>query len=284
MMRPVALSAALAIATGGGLFAQSRPPQVDPDRPDLTNGTHIVDSGLVQLEVGGLYTRDAPGHSAISSPFTVRVGLFKWLEARIGGDGVLTRADTESRATGFGNVQLGAKLRLWADPGGAPLLSLLPAVNIPTADARKGLGTGDADYTLALLTGTDMGRRAHMDVNYAIGRIGGGDGRPRFLQHLLSASASYAATARWNPYAELYWFSRQDADSGSAAAVDAGAIRGITRRLAIDGGLQVGITRSAADFAAFGGFSILVGGEGDGVDARRSGPIERHPAARRSTR
>src|SRR5262249_40911243 len=30
---------------------------IEPDRPDVTNGTHIVDVGLLQIEIGGQYAR-----------------------------------------------------------------------------------------------------------------------------------------------------------------------------------------------------------------------------------
>ena len=108
----------------------------------MTNGTHIVPVGIVQVEFGGLFTHDSPSQSAAGSPLTFRVGLTDWLEARIG-DGVVSQSTSESRATGLGNVQLGAKLRLWASPGGVPVLSIIPAVNLPTADSARGLGSGD---------------------------------------------------------------------------------------------------------------------------------------------
>src|SRR5260221_11589895 len=94
---------------------------IEPDRPDVTNGTHIVDIGLLQIEIGGLYTHAGTNQHAFGSPFTARAGLFDWLEARVGTDGGLVQADATGRATGLGNVQLGAKLRLWADPGGVPV-------------------------------------------------------------------------------------------------------------------------------------------------------------------
>lgn len=276
---------AIALVTVARASAQDPDDRIDPDRPDVTNGTHIVGTGLVQIEVGGLYTSDGSGHAGFGSPLTVRVGLNDWLEARIGTDGLLTQTDADTRVTGFGNVQLGVKLRLWAKPGGVPVLSVLPAVNIPTADAEKGLGTGDADYTVALLTGTDIGQRAHVDFNYGIGRIGAGGGRPHFPEHLLSVSGSYAATSRWNPYGELFWFSRQNIDGAGATAVDAGLIFLLSQRFAIDGGLQAGLSRSAPDLAVFGGLSVVVGTpEGDGVHARRRGEAERHRSNRRSTR
>src|SRR5262249_20215030 len=100
---------------------------IEPDRPDVTNGTHIVDTGLLQIEIGGLYTHAASRQNAVGSPFTARVGLTDWLEARIGNDGVLAQSDGTTHASGIGNTQLGAKLRLWADPGGVPVLSILSA-------------------------------------------------------------------------------------------------------------------------------------------------------------
>lgn len=255
--------------------AYSQPPPtiepLEPDRPDVTNGTHIIDIGLLQVEIGGLYTRNGPSQTAFGSPFTARVGLTEWLEARFGTDGLVSETDIDGRATGIGNLQLGAKLRLWADPGGVPVLSILPTVNIPTASAEKGLGSGEADYAIVLLTGTDIGGRGHVDVNYGIGAIGAGGGRPHFTQHLASVSASVSASSHWNPYAEGFWFSKQDADGGAMAALDAGAVYVVSPQLAIDGGVQVGISQAAPDVAFFAGLSIIVGDVlgGHGVHQRQ---------------
>jgi Putative MetA-pathway of phenol degradation len=232
---------------------------VEPDRPDVTNGTHIVDIGLLQIEIGGLYTHAGSRQHAFGSPVTARAGLTDWLEARVGTDGVLTQFDGGSHVTGFGNVQIGGKLRLWADPGGAPVLSLLPTINLPAASAAKNLGSGSADYTVALLTGTDLGRHGHVDINYGIGSIGSGEHEPHFVQHLVSISASAAVSDNWNPYVETFWFSRQDAGGVAVAAVDAGAIYELGVRYALDGGVQIGVTRTAPALAAFGGLSIVVG-------------------------
>lgn len=273
MMR-FALAAVFVLMSAGAMAQVPAPPPDDdplqPDRPDVTNGTHIVDVGLLQVEIGGLYTHPSRAQQALGSPITARVGLADWIEARFGTDGVLTNVDHGVAQVGIGNLQVGAKLRLWADPGGMPVLSILPGINVPTASAEKGLGSGDADYTLAVLTGTDIGVRGHIDVNYGISAIGAGGGRPHFAQHLVSASASYTLTHQWNPYAEVFWFSRQDPLGGAATSVDLGAIYAVSPRLALDGGLEAGLTRAAPSFAAFGGVSVVVGnimGE-HGVHAR----------------
>jgi hypothetical protein len=260
--KPVVIGLAAVVVLAASVFAQE--PQesepIQPDRPDVTNGTRIVPTGIVQIEFGGLYQRTGPGASAANSPLTIRIGLTDWIEARVGTDGVMSQSTSGAAATGFGNVQLAAKLRLWAEPGGAPVLSILPTVNLPTADASRGLGSGDADYTVAVLTGTDFLRRGHVDVNYGIGAIGAGQGRPHFVQHLVSASISAAVTDRWNPYVELFWFSRNDIDGTSVTSLDTGVIYELGSHFALDGGVQFGLVGPSADFSAFGGLSMIVGG------------------------
>jgi hypothetical protein len=279
----VAAAAMLGIAVA----AQAQEPKeaIEPDRPDITNGTHIVDIGVLQIEVGGLYTRPTAGQHTLGSPFTARVGVFDWLEARVGTDGLLFMNDGTGLVTGVGNVQVGAKLRLWADPGGVPVLSILPTINVPTASAEKGLGSGTADYTIALLTGTDIGRHGHVDVNYGVGAIGGGIDQPHFVQHLVSVSASAAVSDNWNPYAEVFWFSRQASDGAGVPAFDVGAIYELGTRYALDGGVQIGLNHSAPGLAAFGGVSVIVGDVlgAHGVHARQRNAQER-ARARASTK
>ena len=252
--------------------------KLEPDRPDVTNSTHIVDDGLLQIELGWIFNRPDDAHHSAGTPITLRLGLTDWIELRAGADGLLVASDPDGSVSGIGNVQLGAKLRLWADPGGIPVLSILPTINLPAASESKGLGSGQPDYTVAVLTGADVFTHGHVDVNYGIGLIGAGSGLPHFTQHLVSLSASVEIPGPVTPYVESFWFSRQDADGGSVVAIDAGAIYVINPRLALDGGFQGGLTRNAPAWSAFGGISIVVGNVlGDhGVHARQ------RQAARRS--
>ena len=231
---------------------------IAPDRPDVTNGTNIVEEGLLQVEVGAQHTRMGTLQS-VGTPVTIRIGLFEWLEVRAGTDGFLHQTDGGSSISGAGNVQLGAKIRLFADPGGVPVLSILPTVSLPVASASKGLGTGDTDISLVCLTGADLGRSSHIDINYGIGGVGAGQGRPHFIQHLVSASLSHGLTEQLSPYVEAFWFSRQDPDGGRVVSVDAGFIYAFTARMAVDGGVAAGLTPAAPDFSVFAGISVIVG-------------------------
>ena len=256
---------------------------IEPDRPDVTNGTHIVDVGLLQMEVGVQHARMGSSQRSVGTPLTVRVGVLEWLEARVSTDGFLYQTDTSSSVSGAGNVQVGAKVRLFADPGGIPVLSILPTVNLPVASVSKGLGSGDSDVTVTVLTGTDLGRTSHIDFNYGIGAIGAGQARPHFAQHLVSVSVSHSVTEQLSPYIEGFWFSRQDPDGGPVFSVDAGLTQAFTARLAVDGGVAVGLTHAAPDLAVFVGMSVIVGDVlGDhGVIARQRKAARLHSRAQR---
>jgi hypothetical protein len=265
---PLTLAAIVSVSVS----ALAQDEHINPDQPDVTNGTHIVSTGLAQVELGGIYIHNTTNLHSGGTPFTVRVGLTDWIEARIGADGLLTQTADGVQATGFGNVQVGAKLRLWAKPGGVPVMSVLPTISLPTASREKGLGSGSVDFGIAVLTGADIGPRGHVDVNYGIASIGPALGLPRYSQHLVSTSISAAATARWNPYIEVFWFSRTAADQTSETSFDSGAIYELGPRLAIDGGVQAGVSGPAAGFAVFGGLSIVFGPGPDAVHARQRRP------------
>ena len=261
-----ALLVTLAAAAPAPLLAQQPSPpapqsgqeQIEPDRPDVTNSAHLVHPGVLQFEMGGLFNRGSSRTHSSATPFSVRYGATPWLEARVDGDGFLSSTDAGGTERGIGDVQVGAKLRLLADADGAGLLSLQPEVTIPLASADKGLGSGQADVDVAVLTGADFLTRAHVDVNYSIGSIGTGEGLPRFVQHAASASASVEA-GRLSPYLEVFWFSRAGIEARRVVGIDGGAVFFVTPHLAVDAGLQTGLSDSLPGFSAFGGLSFDVG-------------------------
>jgi hypothetical protein len=256
--RAAGLGCAILLATTPA-FAQSPTPdreRIEPDRPDVTNSAHLVPTGQLQIEFGGAYTRTSPEVTGFGSPVLARIGVSDRIEARIGADGWVGRTESNNRQMGFGNVQAAAKLRVLSDSSGKPIVSVMPAINLPSGSASKGLGSGDVDYTLTVLTGVDVGSRGHVDANYGVGQIGTGGGRPHFTQHLVSVSASVSVAERWDPYAEVFWFSAQEPGGGAIAAMDVGAICHVRNRLALDGGLQVGFSHAAPGLAVFAGISV----------------------------
>lgn len=232
---------------------------LDPDRPDVTNSPHIVAAGLLQIEMGVTRIRSDAERSNLSTPLSARIGIADWIEARISGDGFVLVRDSTGSVSGIGNVQLGAKMRLHADADGVPIVSLLPVVTLPVASESKGLGSGQADFAIALLAGSDFLGRGHVDVNYGVARIGAGTALPGFTQQLVSVSVNADLPGSIAPYLEAYWVSRQDLGGRHVVAMDGGAIYFVNARLAVDGGIQFGLTEAAPSLSAFGGVSLAVG-------------------------
>src|ERR1700760_1907843 len=73
---------------------------LEPDRPDVTNGTHIVDVGLLQMEIGAVLTRSGTSQHSVGTPSTLRLGLTEWLEARVSSDGFLAVTDPTGTQSG----------------------------------------------------------------------------------------------------------------------------------------------------------------------------------------
>lgn len=243
-----------------------------PANNDVNDDTDNTDVGLLQVEVGGVFTRtDATSHGE-GTPLAFRYGAFEWLELSAGTDGYLWQhASDPANAAGLGNLQLGARLRFFAKPGGPPVLAVLPQVNLPTASSAKGLGTGQADVLLAAVVGRDYPARSHVDVSYGVGSIGAGSGFPRFDQQIGFVSGSLGVTRAWTPGLTFTWISRQDAVTGRAYTLSGDSALTLSRRLALDVSTTFGLTRESPAFELAAGLSFVVGtlDEDDGVHVRR---------------
>lgn len=289
---PLAATLLLFIATSVPLYAQDPPPPLPPaadanlstadddsDAPDITNRTHAVDDGLIQIEFGGAYSRSSHVAHDLGTPLAVRFGLTDSLEINVSDDGLMVAAVGDARASGVGNLQVGAKLEVLSDEGNRPGISLIPAIIFPAPGGDRGLGTSLAGATIAVVGGTDFLDIAHADLTYGIGRIGSSDGTTRFTQHVAMVETSLEIPGPITPALNVSWASKADAGSGPLAVVELAAVYQINERYAVDAGVQQGLTRDTPDFAVQCGLSVVVGDipHGDGVHARQS----RTPGRRR---
>jgi Putative MetA-pathway of phenol degradation len=231
-------------------------PQIQPDRPDVTNAAYTVPKGLVQIEVGGQHSRVPVSGESTATPVSLRFGVAHWCEAQVESDGLARDKEPSATSTQFPGLTVGGKFRLWAPRNGTPVITVMPAVALPWG--RPGGGT---DYLLRVISGGDLPRHLHLDVNYGVGAIAADEGG-HFPQQMASASANVGVGKHWNPYAEIYWFSKLQPDARPTASIDAGAMYTVTERLAVDGGVAFGLTNAANGPAVFGGLSIIVGAVG----------------------
>lgn len=153
----------------------------------------------LQFEAGYKFTRSKgdgePTDSQITPDFLTRYGINKRVEARLFVTGWTFQKTSTGGDDGFNDISLGAKIALAEERGGRPQVGLLVDVSLPV-----GHGDFTSDYVIpkvlflaahgltervgltynlgpSLVTSKDdWGRRAGVDLNYAValsGAVGG---------------------------------------------------------------------------------------------------------------
>ncbi|HUQ81912.1 MAG TPA: transporter [Gemmatimonadaceae bacterium] len=237
--------------------------ELDPDRPDRTEGPTTVDVGHVQFEVeafdvardrdrGIRSTEMAFGHT------TVRVGVLPNVDLHL-----VVETFTVSRqsgpgapretTSGFGDLTPRLKLNLWGNDGGGSAGAILPFVKLPTA--REGIGNDAVEggvifpVTFSLPAGFDLGAMTEIDAKRD------DEGDARHAAWINSASLGRDLTSRLGAYLELY--GEYSARPGIwATTVDGGVKYRVSRDVILDAGVDVGASHAADDLLAFVGFTI----------------------------
>jgi hypothetical protein len=229
---------------------------INPDRPDLTNSPQLVAPGSLQIETGVMQRRqDAENHDFSSLIVTTRIGVYDWLEAQFGSDGLDVETNMGERTTSV-NGKAGAKVRLLRDSKQQERFSILPQVQY---------GVDHWSYALTAMWGADIAditpcAHIHLDANYSVGAIGSERGHRHFAQQFVSGSMSVTLPRPWNAYFEAFGYSREDAGGPAIAGIDTGVMYTIGTRMEFDGGIGwKGIGGETQTIMAFGGFSVAFG-------------------------
>lgn len=144
-------------------------------RPLTVNDAAALDRRQWQVEIGIGYREDL-GSEHFDFPLALTYGPVPGLEIGVGvGSQIDERAETENktiRETGLGDLVFGAKLELVAEHGWLPAQALSPVVKFPTADAEKGLGSGEIDYDFTWIASKAISEKANVHVNVGYTWVG----------------------------------------------------------------------------------------------------------------
>lgn len=191
-----ALAAALLVSACAG--SVPRDAAIPGSRPGLTDDEAVVPTGSVQAEAGLDAGRFA-GEDFLAGELLLRFGALPGLEARLaveseggrGGDGP---------GQAVGDLEVGLKIALH-DPdgrGAVPVLSLLPALSLPTgADRLTAGGVEPGAFLVAAWEGPGPEWTANLGAAAARGEGG------RFLDLFLGVAAGHAVTGRLDLEAEV---------------------------------------------------------------------------------
>jgi hypothetical protein len=120
-------------------YGQNAPPpaipEINTDRPDVTEASTVIPKGSLQLENGMTWTNDHGTQTLDLSESLLRIGLADRTELRVVVPNFLAGLARTGGATGFGDMALGMKQQLGPLAGDIDL-SVIVALSLPTGANR----------------------------------------------------------------------------------------------------------------------------------------------------
>lgn len=230
----------------------------NPNRPSVSNPADLSATGYLEIEMGwtGAF-RSSRYRSQHSVPFLAKLALNDRIQLRL--DGVplqQLRPEEGNRASGIGDWSPGAQWKFLNQTEARPAMALAAAVKLPVASARKGLGSGKADYTLTFLASKDV-EPVHIDLNVAhtwLRRPEGGFDRQWFG----AVAASLPVADRWTLGGEIYGFSSPNPETPRILSTLWSLSYAYRPTVVFDIGVDVGLNRGAPDFAILAGMTVTL--------------------------
>ncbi len=245
----------LAVMMSAPFTAHSQaPPDLVTDRPDQTESTNITGRGLVQLETGAVYT-DAGKTGMIDVPGTLlRYGFRERVELRFGLSG--WSIDPDSDTSGFGDAEVGYKLRLWSEEGWIPEAAILQHVTIPVGET--GYTSDRFDPSVRLAFAHTISDAWSLGYNFAVNWESSNTehGNLTTLAWMpYSVALGRGVTDRLGVFFEFFGRTPLNAEGGTENLFDAGGTWLLTDTFQLDLAVGAGASDAAADWFVGAGFS-----------------------------
>ncbi|MEP7363130.1 MAG: transporter [Acidobacteriota bacterium] len=223
------------------------------DRPDFTESSEVVGSGVFQFEYGMTLDHESRAVHFSGPELLVRTGIGKRFELRFSGDGlVVERALRNSRARGFFDVDFGAKISVRGESRFLPSFSLIPALSLPTGSRNFSSLGYDPSIKVAYSKGLPAGFSIAGNVNAASLSTPGG----RLVQESYSWSVAHSLPAGFGGYWEVFGFTPWDEEGSQAWIANSGVTHGLGANAQVDVRAGRRLTASGPDW--FFGFGLAI--------------------------
>ena len=242
--------------------------EMSTDRPDKTESPHTVDAGHYQIEMDIFnYAVDRyngiPGdhrsESFAIAPVNFKAGLLNNVDLQVVVESYISLREKNVGAgevhenRGFGDVIPRLKVNLWGNDGGATALAVMPYVKLPTNTDH--VGNNSVEGGLIVPFGVSLPHDWGMTLmtQFDINRDEDGDGHhPEFVN---SIAVGRGIIGNLGGYLEFFSVVSTESGSEWIGTVDCGLTYALTEDIQLDGGVNVGVTRSADDVNPFLGLS-----------------------------
>lgn len=238
--------------------SDDEPDFIVPSRPTVSNPAEFQRPGVLQLEFG--YNGDfraADFKSQQDAPLALRFAVNRRLLLELDTDNPYSQTDKSGfRQTGAGDTMLGIQAVLQPENKSRPGIAFAYFVKLPTASARKNLGTGRVDNSFIGLFSKKFGKTT-VDFN-AIYLLAGRTSRKGDASSGQAAlAASQSITKKFGLQGEVSGYSRNDEQSGAIFGLGVATYQ-INKRLVFDSGVRFGLTRDAPRVGVVAGITVGV--------------------------
>lgn len=219
-------------------------------RPLITEDTETVEKGFFELELGFDHLRDDDRDKYYLPSIQLKYGPTEKMEIGASLGYIFKEAHEEEQVDGWSDAIVYLKYRLWEEGKYLPAFALKPLIKLPTARAKKDLGSGKADYALGAIV--DKSLRdviLHFDFSYS---LIGDKGKTDFFNTGLAFE--YEFLKSWTAVAEARYSNNFNSDRQDDPAHLSFGIKKEVGPAVFDAAVSVGLNNAAADY----GFTIGV--------------------------
>lgn len=243
--------------------------ELSTDRPDKTESAYTVDAGHFQIESDLLsYSFDkntqAGNDTRTSSWSFGTLNLKAGLCNRVDLQFVLepyskVRTDDRNsppiiRQHGFGDIQTRLKVNLWGNDGGRTAAAVMPFIKYPTAS--EGLGNGAYEGGVIVPLSLDLGRGWGLGLMTEFDSNKNESGVGHHTEFVNSITVSHDIVGKLGGYVEFWSLVPNEQNAPWVGTFDLGLTYGLTSNIQIDGGVNLGVTKSADDVSPFLGITF----------------------------
>lgn len=229
-------------------------PEMVTDRPDQTESTATVPKGMIQIETGFVST-DTGASTVLEIPGTLlRIGMHEKLELRVGTTGWIR--DDDLAIDGFGDSEVGFKLRLCDEAGWMPETAFLAGISASTGDDN--FTSDEWDPSVRFAAAHTINEQISFGWNVAAewSSSMNSSGETATLAVMpYSGAFGFGLSGRLGCFAELFGEIPVNAGGGPAHMADAGMTYLVMNNFQLDLAFGAGINDNADDWFILGGIT-----------------------------
>lgn len=224
------------------------------DRPDFTESSEVVGSGVVQIESGLTFEQTDETVRQVTAPqLLVRVGIGPRFELRFAGDGFVSQSvETPGgveRSGGHSDAEIGAKVKFFDAHTVGIDMAVIPFLSLATAS--DGFGTTGYDPGVKLTVARDLVRGFARSGNFNTAAVTGEASRA--WEREASVSLAHGLGGPWGAYWETYGSFH---DSDCDCTVNTGVTRALGENGQVDVEVGRGVSGHAQDWFVGVGFAV----------------------------